>query len=131
MLKISREGPIGLTWKRRFLLVGWCAAMLTVTVLALLPGEVLPSILNWWDKAQHALAFVVLTGWAMLVWPRYVLRVMIGMLLFGAGIELAQLATGWRDGEWADLAADAVGICGAWWGSVAVAKVSASTRRVS
>lgn len=38
--------------------VGWYVAMLGVTVLALLPVEHLQQpIFNWWDKAQHALAF--------------------------------------------------------------------------
>jgi hypothetical protein len=38
----------------------------------------------------------------------------LGMLAYGAGIELAQWAVGWRFAEWADLAADAVGVLVAW-----------------
>ena len=37
-----------------------------------------------------------------------------GMLAYGAGLELAQWAVGWRFAEWADLAADAVGVALAW-----------------
>ena len=95
--------------------VGWYLAMAAVTVLALMPIEHLQlPVFDWWDKAQHALAFVVLTGWALLLWPLHALRVVLVMLAYGAGIEGAQWAVGWRFAEWADLAADAVGVLVAW-----------------
>ncbi len=50
------------------------------------------------DKAQHTLAFVVLTGWALLLWPHAAMRVALGMLAYGAGLEVAQWAVGWRFG---------------------------------
>jgi hypothetical protein len=54
----------------------WVLAMLAVTVLALLPVEHLHlPVFDGWDKAQHALAFWVLTGWALLLWPLAMLRV--------------------------------------------------------
>lgn len=85
--------------------------MVAVTVLALLPvAHLQMPVFDWWDKAQHALAFVVLTGWALLLWPVHVLWVVLGMLAYGAGMECAQWAVGWRFAEWADLAADAVGV---------------------
>lgn len=94
---------------------GWWLAMAVVMVLALLPVEHLQlPVFNWWDKAQHALAFLVLTGWALLLWPVASGRVVLAMLAYGAGIELAQWAVGWRFAEWADLAADAVGVALAW-----------------
>ena len=99
----------------RLITAAWRFAMLTVTVLALLPVEHLQlPVFDWWDKAQHALAFAVLTGWALLLWSQWSGRVVLGMLAFGAGIELAQWAVGWRFAEWADLAADAVGVLVAW-----------------
>jgi VanZ family protein len=95
--------------------LGWCAAMVAVTVLALLPIEHLQMpVFDWWDKAQHALAFVVLIGWALLLWPHAAMRVALSMVAYGAGLELAQLAVGWRFAEWADWAADAVGVFVAW-----------------
>jgi VanZ family protein len=93
----------------------WVLAMLAVTVLALLPVEHLQSpVFDGWDKAQHALAFWVLTGWALLLWPNAAMRVVVGMLAYGAGLEVAQWAVGWRFAEWADVAADAVGVGLAW-----------------
>jgi VanZ family protein len=71
-------------------------------------------VFNWWDKAQHAFAFLVLSGGALLLWPGASVRVVIGMVAYGAGIELTQWAVGWRFAEWADLAADTVGVAGAW-----------------
>ena len=54
----------------------WVLAMLAVTVLALMPVEHLQlPVFDGWDKAQHALAFWVLTGWALLLWPLAMLRV--------------------------------------------------------
>ncbi len=95
--------------------LGWYLAMVAVTVLALLPIEHLQMpVFDWWDKAQHALAFVVLTSWALLLWPHAAVSVALGMLTYGAGLELAQWAIGWRFAEWADLAADAVGVFVAW-----------------
>ena len=100
---------------REFALVIWALAMVAVTVLALLPIQHLQlPVINWWDKAQHALAFVVLTGGALLLWAGASVRVVIGMIAYGAGIELTQWAVGWRFAEWADLAADAAGVVGAW-----------------
>ena len=94
---------------------GWFLGMVSVTVLALLPIEQLQyPVFDWWDKGQHALAFAVLSGWAFLLWSAAAWRVVLGMLLFGAAIELAQWAVGWRFAEWADLAADAVGVALAW-----------------
>ena len=43
-------------------------AVLAVTILALLPGEYLPGVFDWWDKAQHALAFAVLGTWRFGDW---------------------------------------------------------------
>ena len=101
--------------RTRVFKLGWCLAMVVVTVLALLPVEQLQyPVFDWWDKAQHALAFVMLSGWAMWAWHGAGWRVVLGMLAYGAGIELAQWAVGWRFAEWADLAADAVGVGLAW-----------------
>jgi hypothetical protein len=95
--------------------LGWYLAMAAVTVLALLPVDELQlPVLVWWDKAQHAVAFAVLTGGALVLWPSRTFRVLVGMLAYGLGLELAQWAVGWRFAEWSDVAADAVGVVAAW-----------------
>jgi VanZ family protein len=98
-------------------LVAWrlslYGAALGFTLLALLPVDRLPPVplFNWWDKAQHALAFGVLTLLARLGWPKgSVWRQALGLVAYGVLIEFAQAATGWRHGEVADAVADAVGV---------------------
>lgn len=106
-------------------LIGWAVAMFVVWCIALLPVEQLHlPIFDLWDKAQHALAFGVLTGWAMWLWPRAVVHAVLGMLVFGAAIELAQWAVGWRFAEWADWAADAVGVLLAWGLTIQINKLN-------
>lgn len=82
-----------------------------VVVLSLLPVDQLPpATLDVWDKAQHALGFALLTTAGLLAYPRQRARLVGGLLLLGAGIELAQSFTGWRQGDAWDWLADAVGI---------------------
>lgn len=94
----------GLAW-------GFWSLALCVAVLSLLPTAYLPpQVFSLWDKAQHALAFTALTTLGLLAYPRRPWRVLAVLLAFGGAIELAQAATGWRYGEWADWLADAVGL---------------------
>ena len=72
------------------------------------------AIASFWPATDTQHRFVVLTGGALLLWPGASARVVIGMIAYGAGIELAQWAVGWRFAEWSDLAADTVGVVGAW-----------------
>lgn len=82
-----------------------------ITILSLLPGSYLPpQTFKIWDKAQHAGAFLLLSLMALHVFPKRTDTVVCGLLLYGAAIEVAQSATGWRYGDWQDLLADVVGI---------------------
>jgi len=86
-------------------------AVVVVTVGALTPAPYLPpQALSVWDKAQHALAFALLGALGVRVYAARVPVVLLGLLVFGGLIELAQAATGWRTGDWWDWAADVVGI---------------------
>ena len=90
---------------------GFWALLLCVAVLSLLPTDYLPPpIFSLWDKAQHALAFTALAALGLQAYPRRRWQMLAGLLVFGGLIELAQAATGWRYGEWADWLADAVGL---------------------
>lgn len=94
-------------------------SVLGITVASLLPTALLPpQAFDIWDKAQHAAAFAWLAVLGLLSYPTPTLRVCVGLLALGGAIELAQAATGWRYGEWADLVADGVGIflgTAVWW----------------
>lgn len=94
----------------------WSLVVLT-TVLSLLPSERIPPSFVFWDKAQHALGFMALALLGLIGYPVAALRVLTGLLFFGAAIEVAQSVSGWRYGDWMDWLADAVGVglgYGAW-----------------
>jgi VanZ family protein len=107
----SNEGVfVTLNRVRVFWKVAFWALVVLTTVMSLMPNEQVPSSLVFWDKAQHTLGFAALAVLGLLAYPLAVPRVLAGLLLFGAGIECAQALTGWRQGDWMDWLADAVGI---------------------
>lgn len=100
----------------------WRAASIAL-LLGVLAATLLPAVwfdadrvrlADWMggmDKWSHMLAFLVLTVWfAGLYRRRSYWRLALGLLAFGALIELLQGAIGYRSAEWLDLAADAAGI---------------------
>ncbi len=87
------------------------ALLAVVVTLSLVPAEQLPpQAFTLWDKAQHALAFAALGASGLWAYPRSGARVLLGLVLCGAAIELAQAASGWRFGDWQDWFADTVGL---------------------
>ena len=86
-------------------------ACIVFTAAALAPSEHLPELAHSiWDKAEHAAAFGVLYLLGHWVYTRRRVVLVCSLLVFGAAIEVAQAATGWRMGDVADWAADAVGV---------------------
>ncbi len=96
----------------------WSAARLAfwlllaaIVVLSLSPAAYLPpQAFSLWDKAQHALGFAALGLLGGLAYPARIRLLSVCLLAFGGAIELAQAATGWRHGDWADLLADGIGL---------------------
>ena len=92
---------------------------IAINALALSPAPYLPplEIFNWWDKAQHAIAFGTLAVLAALAYPE-ASRLRIALLLIGQGvlIELLQYYGGYRFGDWQDAVADGVGVLLGMWG---------------
>ncbi len=87
------------------------AALVAIYLLAMLPGDSLPSV-QLWDKLQHAAAFFVLAMLMGLAWPRTSLWRMQLPILFGFGvvIELSQAMVPYREASMADLMANATGL---------------------
>jgi VanZ family protein len=94
-------------WRAALLLL-----LLVISVLALSPSP--PRMLDsGWDKLNHLAAFVALAVAASLsaqATPSHALRCAIGLLSYGALIEILQSQLPPREGDWADLLADALGI---------------------
>lgn len=95
----------------RFALYGGAVAVLLYLTLA--PGEALPAT-TLWDKAQHGLAWFVLTAIGLALWPGRPGRIGAFTLALGGLIEVLQsiLPFG-REGDLRDLLGDSVGIAAA------------------
>lgn len=87
----------------------WICAV-AVALLSVLPGEDIPGVFVFWDKAQHSLAFLVLALLGCWAYPGRVLNLFLGLLMFGAGIEVGQSFLSWRNGDVFDFVADALGV---------------------
>ncbi|GAA6140948.1 VanZ family protein [Hydrogenophaga sp. 5NK40-0174] len=97
-------------WIKALILAFW-AAVVAVGILSLLPVEALPSpLLNWWDKAQHALGFLVLATLGFAAFAKKTTLVAVWLAIYGMLIELAQAFTGWRYGDIMDWLSDLAGI---------------------
>ena len=92
-------------WKSLF----WALVLATLW-LSLVPVQHIPAAFSFWDKAQHTLGFAGLACLGLMAYPAHFRTVLLGLMLFGAGIELAQWSTGWRQGDWQDWLADGVGL---------------------
>jgi len=84
-------------------------AMLGLLVLSLMPAA-LPIPSTGWDKSNHALGFAVLAFLAYWAWPGRIPLSLLGLLGYGALIEVLQSLTPDRMAEWSDLWADGVGL---------------------
>lgn len=81
--------------------------LLAVAVLSLIP---LPEV-GVGDKLSHVATYFVLAGYFAVLARRRrsLLRVAVGIMLYGALIEIAQGLVDYRHGEWGDLLANAAG----------------------
>ena len=86
---------------------------LAVTTVSLIPTEDLPAaapLFTFGDKVLHASAFMgicLMGSWVYLNRPY---SIMLGLLVLGGSIELAQFAIEWRHMDFWDFVANAVGI---------------------
>ena len=95
----------------RYLPQFFFASLALVTVLAVIPGPSVPQAVQFWDKAQHAVAFAALASIGCYAFPQRVQRVFIGLLLHGALIEVLQgTLTTTRFADVFDWFADGIGV---------------------
>jgi len=90
-------------------LLAFVICLVSVLTLALMKN---PSALldTGWDKGNHVLAFTVLTFLGRMSFPSQRALLLLGLLAYGVLIENLQLMTGYRFGEYQDLAADIAGM---------------------
>lgn len=82
-----------------------------VTILSLVPSTSVPQAFQFWDKAQHSLAYLGLSITGSLAFPQRAKLVCMGLLTHGAVIEIMQSAlTTTRFGDAFDWLADGIGI---------------------
>jgi len=81
-----------------------------VIVLSLVSN--LPSTpqINHFDKFAHLVAYVSLGYGYLSLWPNQKRWIILGLILLGAGLEVAQGMGSHRHAEWADLVANGLGI---------------------
>ena len=88
------------------------ALLLIISWLALSPAP--PKVGDTgWDKANHLLAFATLafvSVWALWPRPRLWGWLVLALLAYGVGIEVAQSFVPPREADWQDVVADGVGI---------------------
>lgn len=96
---------------------GWVwafgAVALLVLVLSLMPTVSQMSTTGW-DKANHLLAFAVLAWLGCQAFPRRTAAALLGLLAYGALIEVLQSFTPYRFAEWNDVWADGMGLLAGW-----------------
>lgn len=85
-------------------------ALALLFFLALIPAPDIVQFVSWQDKIEHAAAFAALSVLGWLGWPRHVWRIAVGLLFYGALMELAQGLTADRFADFYDWIADAVGV---------------------
>jgi VanZ family protein len=85
-------------------------AVAVLLFLCLAPTDELPKE-HLWDKAEHAVAWLVLTGLGLALSPKQPVRIALFAIGLGAAVEILQATMGFgRDGDWRDLAADSLGV---------------------
>ncbi len=101
-----------LRYRTLWLTIGWGLVALVVFLL-LLPDP--PGVIEGSDKLAHLLAYGVLMGWFVQLYPRgRHCHWGLAFIALGGVLELAQGLVGYREMEAYDLLADGVGVGLAW-----------------
>jgi VanZ family protein len=96
---------------RPFLRSGFVVALVVVFALAMLPLPAPITVVSFQDKIEHGLAFLALTLLGQAGWPAQRMLIALGLVLYGALIEIAQhWLTTHRVGDPADVLANSIGV---------------------
>jgi VanZ family protein len=90
--------------------VFWLSVFVTI-VLTLMPSNQIPSQIQIWDKAEHAIVFFILMFTGGVTYSKHAEWVGLALISYGTAIELAQeYLTTSRNGDKFDIVADVVGV---------------------
>jgi VanZ like family len=89
--------------------VGFVLCILTVTVLSLLPGDVVPKV-GLSDKVSHFIAYTATAAFGLLGYRTAVLQIAIGVIGLGGAIEIVQIFVPGRSADIIDFIVDIVGV---------------------
>jgi VanZ family protein len=100
---------------QRWLHILWLLATLTDIVASLLPADSIPvralDELALSDKLEHMVMYAAIAVLPAIYAPRrFVWTASVGAVLLGVALEYAQLFSGWRDFEYGDMIASALGV---------------------
>lgn len=93
---------------RRLLPIAFFAAAVLVAAVSLVPSTTLPPT-SIGDKVEHVIAYAVLGLLAAASSERGVMRVILGLAVFGAAIEMLQAFSPGRSPDLLDVVADVAG----------------------
>ena len=89
----------------------FAVACAVIAWLSLSPTDALPQGLTFWDKAEHAIAYLTLALLGAWAFPGRLGRLAIGLFLGGVGVEILQSTMGLgRQGDGWDAVANSTGI---------------------
>jgi VanZ family protein len=104
-----------LNWRRVWLSCGY---MLVLTVLTFALWPIVSEramMIPHFDKILHAISFLVLMLWFSGLMPQHLyFRLFLVLLIYGGLIEVLQYFTPYRRMDFADFAADGVGLMAGW-----------------
>lgn len=90
--------------------VFWFSVVVTI-ILTLMPSNQIPSAIQIWDKAEHAIIFFILMFTGGVTYSKQSELVALGLISYGTAIEVAQeYLTTSRNGDKFDIVADVIGV---------------------
>jgi VanZ family protein len=103
-----------LKWIPLWLAIGWLLIVSVIVLSLVRLGPATPG--GQTDKVAHFLAYGTLMFWFAQIYSAARTRLVIaaGLALMGVGLEIAQSFTDYRTFEYADMAANTVGVLGGW-----------------
>jgi VanZ family protein len=101
--------------RRLWLVLGWVLVAATI-YLSLIPNPPEPVSFPGFDKVEHFIIYGALMFWfgQIYTYPRQRVVVAALLVVLGVGIEFVQGMTGYRSFEYADMAADTIGVILGW-----------------